>query len=80
MYKVRLRKPYGKIYNEIATFEQEWFAKEFVDAIKGKLYDVVEIHEGKKVIYSTQKRVLNNQPNQVEIIEKNKPFTLLKKK
>jgi len=60
MYKVRLRKPYGKIYNEIATFEQEWFAKEFVDAIKGKLYDVVEIHEGKKVIYSTQKRVLNN--------------------
>ena len=59
MYKVRLRKPYGKIYNE-ATFDQEWFAKEFVDAIKGKLYDVVEIHKNEKVIYSSQKRVLNN--------------------
>ena len=54
MYKVRLRKPYGKIYNEIATFDQEWFAIVFVDAIEDKLYDVVEIHKNEKVIYKSK--------------------------
>lgn len=54
MYKIRLRKPYGKIYNEIATFEGEWFAKEFVDAVKDKIYDVVEIHKGKEIIYKSK--------------------------
>ena len=54
MYKIRLRKPYGKIYNEIAEIEQLYFAKEFVDAIKDKLYDVVEIHENEKVIYKSK--------------------------
>jgi len=54
MYKIRLRKPYGKIYNEIATFEEEWFAREFVDAVKNKLYDVVEIHKNEEIIYKSK--------------------------
>jgi hypothetical protein len=54
MYKIRLKKPYGKIYNEIATFENEWFAREFVDAVKNKLYDVVEIHKDEEIIYKSK--------------------------
>ena len=55
MYKIRLRKPYGKYYNEIAIFHEEYYAKEFVDTIKSKLYDIVEIHKNEKVIYKSRK-------------------------
>ena len=41
MYKVRLRKRYGKYYDEIAIFHEEYYAREFVDAIKSKLYNVI---------------------------------------
>ena len=54
MYKIRLKKPHGKIYNEIATFEEIEFAKIFVDAVKDKLYDVVEIHKNEEIVYKSK--------------------------
>ena len=45
MYKVLLRRPYGKIYQELATFQDEWYAKEFIEMMDRKLYGVLSIEK-----------------------------------
>lgn len=54
MYKVKLRKPYGKILNEIATFVRKYYAIEFANHIQKGLYDVVEVYENEKLIYKAK--------------------------
>jgi len=62
MYKVYLvdQRNHGKYYDEIGIFHEEYYAREFVDAIKSKLYNEVitivkESHKNEKVIYKSRK-------------------------
>jgi len=47
MYKVLLRRPYGKIYQELATFQEKWYAEKFIETMQRKLYGVLSIEKNK---------------------------------
>ena len=54
MFEVKSIKPYGKIYNEIATFSEFNYAQLFADALKDKMYDVIEIHSEGEIVYKSK--------------------------
>ena len=54
MFEVKSIKPYGRIYNEIATFSELHYAQFFVEVLKDKMYDVIEIHSEGEIIYKSK--------------------------